>query len=98
MTEIYGELSTLSIRGYSAYEIACQNGFEGTEKEWLESLELNFESKVENNILYYRIKGEWVKMLDLRNVFVTLNTLLERVTVLERVVKQLNDEGLPVNH
>jgi hypothetical protein len=25
-------------RGYSAYEIACQNGFEGTEKEWLESL------------------------------------------------------------
>lgn len=25
-------------RGFSAYEIACQNGFEGTEKEWLESL------------------------------------------------------------
>lgn len=25
-------------RGYSAYEVACQNGFEGTEAEWLESL------------------------------------------------------------
>lgn len=25
-------------RGYSAYEIAVQNGFEGTEAEWLESL------------------------------------------------------------
>ena len=25
-------------RGYSAYEIAVQNGFEGTEEEWLESL------------------------------------------------------------
>ena len=25
-------------RGYSAYEIAVQNGFEGTETEWLESL------------------------------------------------------------
>jgi len=25
-------------RGYSAYEIAVQNGFEGTEKEWLDSL------------------------------------------------------------
>lgn len=25
-------------RGYSAYEIALRNGFEGTEQEWLESL------------------------------------------------------------
>ncbi|MBR6568823.1 MAG: hypothetical protein IKK75_00030 [Clostridia bacterium] len=25
-------------RGYSAYEIAVQNGFEGTEAEWLDSL------------------------------------------------------------
>lgn len=25
-------------RGYSAYEIAVQHGFEGTEEEWLESL------------------------------------------------------------
>lgn len=25
-------------RGYSAYEIALQNGFDGTEAEWLESL------------------------------------------------------------
>ena len=27
-----------SWRGYSAYEIAVHNGFEGTEAEWLESL------------------------------------------------------------
>lgn len=26
------------LRGYSAYEIAVQNGFEGTEEEWLASL------------------------------------------------------------
>lgn len=26
-------------RGYSAYEIAVRNGFEGTEAEWLKSLE-----------------------------------------------------------
>lgn len=25
-------------RGFSAYEVACQNGFEGTEQEWLASL------------------------------------------------------------
>ena len=27
-----------TIKGYSAYEIALINGFEGTEEEWLESL------------------------------------------------------------
>ena len=27
------------LRGYSAYEIAVQNGFNGTEEEWLASLE-----------------------------------------------------------
>lgn len=26
------------LRGYSAYEVAVQNGFEGTEEEWLASL------------------------------------------------------------
>lgn len=26
------------LRGYSAYDIAVQNGFEGTEEEWLASL------------------------------------------------------------
>lgn len=31
-------MSLNSWRGYSAYEIAVQNGFEGTEAEWLESL------------------------------------------------------------
>lgn len=30
-------------RGYSAYEIAVQNGFEGTEQEWLASLALTFD-------------------------------------------------------
>jgi hypothetical protein len=28
-----------AFRGYSAYEIALQNGFEGTEEEWLQSLQ-----------------------------------------------------------
>lgn len=31
-------MSLSSWRGYSAYEIAVQNGFEGTEQEWLASL------------------------------------------------------------
>ena len=33
-----GTLEGQLVRGYSAYAIAVQNGFEGTEKEWLESL------------------------------------------------------------
>lgn len=33
-----GTLDGELIRGYSAYEIAVQNGFEGTEEEWLASL------------------------------------------------------------
>ena len=27
-----------TVRGYSAYQVACMNGFEGTEAEWLDSL------------------------------------------------------------
>lgn len=33
-----GELYIVGTRGYSAYEVAVQNGFEGTVDEWLESL------------------------------------------------------------
>lgn len=33
-----GTMSGQLVRGYSAYTIAVQNGFQGTEKEWLESL------------------------------------------------------------
>lgn len=35
---IQGQLYVAGTRGYSAYEIAVQNGFVGTENEWLESL------------------------------------------------------------
>lgn len=33
-----GQLYVVGTRGYSAYEVAVQNGFEGTEEEWLTSL------------------------------------------------------------
>lgn len=36
---IHGNINRLNeIRGYSAYEVALLNGFEGTEAEWLASL------------------------------------------------------------
>lgn len=34
----FGEVQRIGIPGKSAYEIAVENGFEGTEEEWLESL------------------------------------------------------------
>ena len=33
-----GDLSAAAYRGYSAYDVAVLNGFEGTEEEWLRSL------------------------------------------------------------
>ena len=32
------EVELVNWRGYSAYEVAVQNGFKGTEEEWLASL------------------------------------------------------------
>lgn len=37
-TDFKGVETLKGDRGYSAYEIAVQNGFVGTESEWLESL------------------------------------------------------------
>ena len=33
-----GTLSNTCLRGYSAYDVAVQNGFEGTEEEWLDNI------------------------------------------------------------
>ena len=35
VSQLTGQLSNTTLRGYSAYEIAVQNGFEGTQEEWL---------------------------------------------------------------
>lgn len=44
--------TTKGLRGYSAYEIAVQNGFVGTEEEWLASLIGNGIERVEFNSDY----------------------------------------------
>lgn len=38
MVNLHGSIVSLGARGYSNYEIAVQNGFEGSEQEWLDSL------------------------------------------------------------
>lgn len=38
-SEVSGQVDSIrGPRGYSAYQIAVQNGYEGTKEEWLESL------------------------------------------------------------
>lgn len=42
-----GTLCFKGERGYSAYEVAVQNGFEGSEKDWLDSLNYTRDKKSE---------------------------------------------------
>lgn len=35
---VIGTLGGQLVRGFSAYDIAVQNGYQGTEEEWLDSL------------------------------------------------------------
>jgi len=59
-----------AIRGLSAYQIAVKNGFEGTEKEWLDSIEAiegksAYQIAVENG--YKGTEKEWVESLNGRD-------------------------------
>ena len=61
-----GRLYIYGTRGYSAYEVAVRNGYEGTEQEWLDSLvgpigpegKSAYEVAVENG--YEGTEAEWV--------------------------------------
>lgn len=41
---IKGDTGVQGIQGFSAYELAVNNGFVGTELEWLESLKIQWNS------------------------------------------------------
>lgn len=55
-----GRLYVAGTRGYSAYEIAVQNGFVGTEEEWLQSLvdaaAQELREQIEEDITYGRLR------------------------------------------
>lgn len=54
-----GEQGTQGVQGYSAYEIAVQHGFNGTEEEWLMSLGAKPASDVQSGIMkLYNTTGE----------------------------------------
>lgn len=61
--DLIGKLYVSGTRGYSNYEIAVKNGFEGTEQEWLEKITQdeadivwrNIQAEIEAGILTFHI-------------------------------------------
>ena len=64
-----GKLGWKGERGYSAYEIAVQNGFEGTEQDWLATLGTS--SHFDEYYALYTIEDTSVKTYDLPEDYVT---------------------------
>lgn len=56
-------LYAVGARGYSAYEVAVQNGFIGTEQEWLDSLDGDSAYQVAVEQGYEGTKDEWLASL-----------------------------------
>lgn len=57
-TSVLNNVVVERIEGLSAYEIAVNNGFEGTEEEWIESLKGEGITELPDNIAYYGDDGE----------------------------------------
>jgi hypothetical protein len=73
--------------GKSAYELAVDNGYEGTEQEWLESLRgREVELRVNNYNVQWRLRGgEWITLLSLPPIdrcigIYSITTLIEGVS------------------
>lgn len=65
---VNGSLSSLGIRGYSAYELAVKHGYKGTEEQWIDDLKgEKIEIKQENNMIYwkYATQTEWLFLINL---------------------------------
>lgn len=65
--QITGTLSSLGLRGFSAYELAVKNlGYSGTETEWLESLKAKFETEYDGKTVKYKYlsEDEWFELFD----------------------------------
>lgn len=54
-----GELGYKGERGYSAYEIAVQNGYQGTEQEWIAHFGLDLSSYIKNSDVVNNLTSEY---------------------------------------
>ena len=89
-------------RGLSAYNIAVGNGFEGTEEEWLISLNPSEVSKAPNNIISKKIDGMFAPATDPLEMANSIDALpdknimtdAEKSKLSELTVGSINENGL----
>ena len=66
---VKGTINMTLYHGLSAYEIAVEHGFVGTEEEWLESLKASavVEFRINENTVQYKYKDqdEWLDLINL---------------------------------
>ena len=79
-----GKLSNVTLRGYSAYDLAVLAGFEGTEEEWLASLRAErIEMRNNDGVLEYKYENEdtWTELIDLRVTMGDYENLINRPSI-----------------
>jgi len=79
-----GKLSNVTLRGYSAYDLAVLAGFEGTEEEWLMSLRAErIDMRNNDGVLEYKYENDdtWIELIDLRVTMGDYENLLNRPSI-----------------
>ena len=76
----YIDTDMQSIHGKSAYQIACDHGFAGTESEWLESLKGATPYDLAVSLGYEGTLAEWLESLKADNEWTTLDERTEAMT------------------
>ncbi len=101
--KIHGKLGLPDmIRGYSAYEVAIINGFNGTEEEWLASLnggkgdtgESAYEIAVKNG--FVGTEEEWLESLHGENVETDETLIMENGVLRVNTADEVSDSTLPI--
>lgn len=80
---IDGKLSNTTLRGYSAYDVAVQHGFNGTEEEWLASLKGDkgdtgysaYEIAVQHG--YAGTEAQWIDMMTPKDASATVKGIMK---------------------
>ena len=66
--KVSGLISQSTLRGYSAYQLACQNGFSGSMEQWLSSLRgESIQFKSEGLSIYYKYESDpgWILLVQI---------------------------------
>lgn len=89
--EIAGVKGDRGERGFSAYEVACQNGFEGSEQEWLDSLK--HDAAAEATAAATAAVAEYVKIVEQAARDAINAQILAEVAAMNALEKTSNKEN-----